>query len=347
MAKNRNRFTDTVELRPGNVILVHPGIGGLTADNWNPTSTVAVSDLGDESQAAYGRRLTLRLDPEIYPDATGLVADEKSEVSTRELIKAWMNVVINNESSPDWMVMTCKRLLRDRFIIEMDEERSYPIILERTVDSSTLDGSDGSVSFTGTAVTLRSHLDGVGDKASAFAKRLGLDSEIQNDLRLAGRLHDLGKVDRRFQAQLVGGDPVKLEMLDEPLAKSLPGVPRVHRYPRGMRHEIASESLVHSNPAVLADANDPDLVLHLIATHHGHGRPLPPVIEDPSPRVLRHRHDEHEMEASSNVVDSDISFEGAERFWRLTGLYGHHGLAWLEAVLRLADHRQSEEEGAK
>ena len=121
----------------------------------------------------------------------------------------------------------------------------------------------------------------------------------------------------------------------------------VHTYPQGMRHEVASTALVQSNTDVLAGAHDPDLVLHLIMTHHGYGRPLPPVLEDPNARLLRHRHRGHEMETSSDLADSDIALETAERFWKLVERYGHHGLAWLEAILRLADHRQSEEEASK
>ena len=330
------------KLRPGDVILVDPALGGLSAGTWDPTSTVAVLDLGDQAQEAYKRRVTLRLDERIYPDASGLIANEESEVSSRELINEWIENTLNG-SPEDWMAETCQRL-RKGFDLELDEKRMYPIILEKTLDSSTLDGSDAAASFTGAKVTLRSHQDGVGEKAALFACRIGLSRELQGDLRLAGRLHDLGKVDSRFQSMLVGGDQVGLAMLEEPLAKSAPGTRRVRPYPRGMRHEIASTALAQSNPTILATAHDPDLVLHLVMTHHGFGRPLPPIITDPNPQVLRYPFDGHELEAESDLVDTDMALEGADRFWRLIERYGYYGLAWLETILRLADHRQSAEE---
>lgn len=338
------QITDTADLRPGDVILVAPGIGGLTGFTWDPTSTEAVDDLGDEAQYHGHRRRTLRLDPRIYSDTAGLIAGEEADDTTRERVQGWIDKTIAGSDNGGWLVKACKRLDR-KFILHESEE--YPIIVERSVDSSALDGADGSVSFTGTGTTLRDHLDGVGNRAAAFAQRLGLPSDVQDDLRLAGRLHDLGKVDPRFQSQLVGGDSVRLEMLDEPLAKSAAGAPRVYRYPSGMRHEIASAALVRSDPAILAEAHNPDLVLHLIVTHHGYGRPLLPILKDPNPQRLQYRHDGIEMTASSDLVDSDLALEGAERFWRLVNRYGHHGLAWLETILRLADHRQSEAEAKK
>ena len=62
-----------------------------------------------------------------------------------------------------------------------------------------MDGTDESVSLIGTGVTLSRHMDGVGERAGRVAESLGLSEEIAEDLRLAGRLHDLGKVDRRFR----------------------------------------------------------------------------------------------------------------------------------------------------
>lgn len=340
---------NTGEIRPGDVIIVNPDRGGLSNGNWDPTSDIRIDDLGDAAQAAYGHRLTLRLDNNIYTDAPPPPSEE-SDFSPREIAEEWLERLQSNAERPE--AQWASQLLQNRFGIHIIlDPKKYLILVEHDpktqrakVDPATIEGSDEAQSCTGTGVTLREHMDGLGGLAAEFAKSLGISQELQNDIQLAGRLHDLGKVDLRFQLQLVGGDLVKRAGLDEPLAKSLPNTPAVRRYPKGMRHEMASVALIESNPKVLEEAHDPDLVLHLIATHHGWARPIPIIPEETDPQNLQYTFEGHRMEASSDLAPTTIALEGADRFWKLSKKYGHHGLAWLEAIFRLADHRQSARE---
>ena len=349
----------TDRIRPGDILIVDPEKGGLTDGTWDPSSATPVTDLGDAAQLAYGRRGTLRLDPRLMDVAPPAMPTEDDDVPARDRIQEWLSESAAAADLPEWHAMAVKRLLNNGFDLvpigldDTDAGAGYYVLSERhlqtskpVVDSGTLDGSDEAASRTGAGVSLQDHLEGVGARAGRIAERLGLDKRFVEDLRLAGRLHDIGKADRRFQEQLVGGDPVDMEAWgDTPLAKSLSGARSVRRYPAGMRHELGSLSLITSNIGVLRTAHDKDLVLHLVGTHHGWGRPLPPVIEDPEPQTVSYTFDGTSMRASSDLTASSLAFDMADRFWRLVARYGHHGLAWLEAILRLADHRQSAEEG--
>jgi CRISPR-associated endonuclease/helicase Cas3 len=56
-----------------------------------------------------------------------------------------------------------------------------------------------------------------------------------------------------------------------------------------------------------------------------------------------------EVMHQERVASSDHKLEGlasgiSERYWNLTRRYGWYGLAYLEMLVRLADHRRSEEE---
>ena len=102
--------------------------------------------------------------------------------------------------------------------------------------------------------------------------------------------------------------------------------------------------------AVLARATDPDLVLHLVASHHGWCRPFAPV-EDPGPEVaIEWAHDGQQLTTSSAHGLASIGATVVDRFWSLTEKYGWWGLAWLETLVRLADHcasRAEQEQGPK
>ena len=137
----------------------------------------------------------------------------------------------------------------------------------------------------------------------------------------AAELHDRGKADPLWQK--AAGN---LEPDQQTLAK--PGRRGMNwRLLGGYRHEFGSLRAIAGNVAAVEWAEaDRDLLLHLIATHHGHGRPhfMPEAMRDPA-------------EPTSLPPDGLSADELARRFDRLQRQYGRWGLAWLEAVFRAAD----------
>lgn len=365
---------ESKDIRPGDLLIVDTARGGLVDGTWGPDSTEPVTDLGDAAQIAHRHRATLRLDPHLHVGSEVPLPSDETDAEQpaidriTELLSRWQ---AQSEERPEWMLRVIKRFMEPSGLTPFDitavgikgqsASDGYYVLSERkrkaAIDPDTMDGSDEAGSLTGTEVSLDRHLQGVANRVRCWAERLGFSSDIADDLHLAGLLHDIGKVDQRFQLILVGGDPVKLKILDAPIAKSSPGVrknmyggqrpswpPPPSGYPRGMRHELASVALAASTPEVLDLAHDGDLVLHLIGTHHGWGRPLPPVIDDPHHEVLAYRFEGNTLKASSQFVEGSLALEMADRFWRLVARYGYYGLAWLEATFRLADHQQSASE---
>lgn len=181
-----------------------------------------------------------------------------------------------------------------------------------------------------------------------------MTQELREDIVLSGWLHDPGKADARYQAYYAGGDPYGAD-LTEPLAKS--GQKRLPRgaweragLPSDWRHEALSVrvAMLHSD---FTQAHDPELVLWLIGTHHGYGRPLFPHA-DPQDAENRPLHLPREfggklqLEAGAGPQSLAFDFNGqdwATLFEALKRRYGVWGLARLEAFVRLADHRASEE----
>jgi CRISPR-associated endonuclease/helicase Cas3 len=210
--------------------------------------------------------------------------------------------------------------------------------------------ADSSASFTGVQVTLKEHVDGVVDQVRRAATKCGLPDDLVTDLTLAARYHDLGKLDPRFQRLLHGGSAYKAAVALEPLAKSgiAPGDRAARRraqvrsgYPRGVRHELVAVGLLQGEEKLADQAADWDLVLHLIGSHHGHCRPFAPAVPDEAPAAVAAEVDGVTLQGTTDHRLARLDSGVSERFWRLVRRYGWFQLAWLEAILRLADHRQS------
>ena len=161
----------------------------------------------------------------------------------------------------------------------------------------------------------------------------------------------MGKVDQRFQAMLFDGSEIAAELAEEPLAKS--GMSpddrarrlralRLSGLPRGARHEAWSEAIVAAHVEGLKEPypGDEDLLRHLVASHHGHARPLLPPVDDPGV---------HTVDAAIEDVDvhtalpTGVRLDDADRFAELNARYGRWGLALLETVVRCADMTVSSE----
>ncbi len=216
---------------------------------------------------------------------------------------------------------------------------------------------DETASASSVPVLLEEHAQAVGRRASQYAESCGMSRGIATDLRIAGWFHDVGKADERYQEYLHGGNKWLAAARHAPLAKSehVPESRREHQrawdmseLPEGYRHELASMQLLQLDGDHLSQAHDRDLVLHLVATHHGRARPLAPVVQDDDPPELVggpagetwRLTPGQRTTLPPHRLDSGVP----ERFWRLLRRYGWWGLAYLEALFRLADHRISEEE---
>lgn len=366
------------ELQPGDVIAVPARYGGCDEFGWCPEARKAVRDLGN---LAFGRpRILLPSAPELarklgVPDdlrvATaeilGRVQDEElSEVDAYdELLPLLTKWYADGGGFADVAPLAAAAATLGRRIAIASEaaaaRRRRALPLGGPGDGGAHPSDLLIIPPTGVAreqsgnpVVYEDHVREVAERARRFTRQLGLSPALAATIDLAARNHDAGKLDPRFQAWLNGGAPLNG---GPPLAKSgrdpSEGRSREARkvagWPAGKRHEALSARL-------LADIERwpqeviPELLVHLVQTHHGDGRPFRTAADDQEPV---------DVEAPIAVdpfggrcvertirSDSEIPWsQHAERFAALNERYGPWGLAALEAIVVLADRSVSAEEG--
>jgi CRISPR-associated endonuclease/helicase Cas3 len=188
-------------------------------------------------------------------------------------------------------------------------------------------------------VTLAAHQHAVADRARLLAGQAGLAADLAEALSVAGKHHDDGKADPRFQAFRLGapdGGP--------PLAKSPPGATalRVRErqgqggLPGGWRHEQRSVADCW-DAAHASRADDALLVLRLVGTSHGRGRSGFP---HTSAQLAHPGADGPWLQRAAMLFDEG----GWDELIEISqARYGVWGCAYLEALLRAADCQVSGE----
>ncbi|WP_437677229.1 type I-G CRISPR-associated helicase/endonuclease Cas3g [Sorangium sp. So ce131] len=381
---DESRVIEPGKLHAGSTIIVPSTYGGLSEGTWDPSSRDPVSDLGDRARWQQTGRPTLRLHPDVmrqhadvmdpaWPKPPEPAVDEDSDAEDRAAMDAWLSEASAATTAASWLGGVLRALAetgrRRPALVRIDgielvgeggERRVEPgyfalvgRVRARDEGAGDVTTEDDGASHTGVEVTLREHLGGVAAWARRFAEQCGVPPEVARDVELAARWHDAGKVDPRFQRMLHGGSELRAAVAVEPLAKSaIVAADRAARaraiersgYPRGARHELSSVAILEACSPLTGDAGDRDLVLHLVASHHGWCRPFAPVVVDSDPVELAFDAEGAVVRVSSDHGLARLDSGIAERFWRLVERYGWFGLAWLEAILRLADHRRSEQE---
>ncbi|GIW91736.1 MAG: type I-U CRISPR-associated helicase/endonuclease Cas3 [Pirellulaceae bacterium] len=322
-------------------------------------------------------------------EALKQLAEDADAAPDREQLLNWLREIAAHGSAPPWLREAvdhglspgvAPEMLRHPFGgLVLRARRQVPSPDRRLVASETFSTDDDTASAT-EQVTLQAHSEAVARRARHYAELCHLDKRLAATLELAGYLHDLGKADRRYQAFLFGGQRRVADLASDVFAKSAGLRDNRRSYdeawtnaglPEEFRHEMLSVQLAEhcqqlterlatrcrnsaqaTGNATFLDQIDHDLLLHLVAMHHGYGRPLAPVVidsGDDDDLALWLPAGGKPLEISAAVrrawrpphrLDSGVP----ERFWRLVRRYGWWGLAWLEAIFVLADHRSSEAE---
>jgi CRISPR-associated endonuclease/helicase Cas3 len=347
------QIISAAQARPGDTLILPAAAGGSDQFGFNPQSG-PVSDVAEAAAAARlaasesRGRLKLRLHPALLPaELTAQLSalldqldagDESADAAACELAR---QVYARSPHAP------LNRVASDLHPETLLRQTRYPegssegLLLEFEVTCSAADPAARKPDRVRRIITLEDHSSRVARRARAYAARCGLPDALQRALEVAALGHDLGKAAPAFQLMLRGGEPEREP--DRLLAKSLPDTAaHLPRAMQGWRHEALSAALLASADG--ADGLDWELVRWLAGTSHGRGRPFfPPQNVIPGEMATVEFSGQSLSAPACHGLDR-LDSGWAELFHRLNARYGWWGLAWLEAMLRLADQQVSAEE---
>jgi len=363
-------FVHPAKLAPGDLLIVPDHAGGCDEYGWNPDSKKPVTDVADFA-LRHGRpmlRLTRQLPGIVaayHPELADALADlaaralddlEDDALDGREYRRVIASIT-GRIPRPDGPGEEEPRLVRNlRLLATSDHMLPYPppaaepgastpagILLDVRGGGLETDRTPLGSSAIGNPTKLTEHQQAVAYRAREFASNLDLSELVSVTVEMAAKWHDEGKRDPRFQAMLRGRSVRTIGPHLAALAKSgmdpsdhaaFSRAQQIAGYPDGMRHEALSAEIVALYAQAAGDDIDTDLLVHLVAAHHGRSRPLLPPVSDPDPSVVRVDLPDGPRRVSTSAT---VDWDAPARFARLNQQYGRWGLALLETVVRLAD----------
>ncbi len=342
--------TSAADLRPGDQIVLPTDRGLLDEFGWNPAAAETVVDAsldrhGLPLDAQAIERLCGVSVAKLVDTALGVAADGEDidHYERNEAIEEVLRVVRAARTPPSWQDTEWSAFTQSLTPQVVEARKEVPRLPVAKPAPESHNGDLDETSLAPTAVDLDLHGQAVGERARAIAERIGLSPRLVEVVERAGRLHDIGKADRRFQRWLDPDGQRGVLVAKSNAPRHLWEAMRsAARWPRGGRHEDLSARLVRAWLEHRPDWGDPllrDLLLHLVISHHGKGRPLVPPIADGTPEEVSGA-----VECVAVAAPADlgiVDWSQPARFRRLDQRFGPWGLALLEAIVIRADHAVS------
>lgn len=315
-------------------IMLPPEVGGLDARGiLNAKQTTTVIDVADGSYRASDSKEPERLRVFVNQDP------ETEELSARpvELADSWNlgAAASNSRNLRDAMKAVRGQLEsflaeKSRLVLGKSDEGEPTKVLLLFARPRSVDLAQDSSAAAARSQELEEHLEWTRCEGERIASKLMLKSrspDLAEAISLSARGHDRGKNRGPWQKAIGHSPPPAGDSGDaawKPWAKSgkigfdASACGR-YRHEFGSLREATADSEIVRHP-------ERDLILHLIAAHHGWSRP---------------HFEPDQWDIADDVTDqenADVAVDAMRRFARLQRRFGRWGLAYLESLMRSADY---------